>query len=98
MDGRTDRDVLQGHRAADAHRGVGAGLDRVADLEADRREYVALLAVLVVDERDARAPVGVVLDGRDLAGHADLVALEVDLSVELAVAAALVASGDPALV
>src|SRR5260370_671616 len=39
-----------------------------------------------------------VLDRSDLARDAMLVALEVDLPVELAVAAALVARGDPALV
>src|SRR5690348_11026601 len=48
------------HRVADANRSLGARLDRVAYLEADRRQDVPLLAVLVVDERDARAAVGVV--------------------------------------
>src|SRR5207302_6512890 len=55
-------------------------------------------AILVVDEGDPSAPVGVVLDGRDLAGNADLVTLEIDLPVKLLVAAALVADGDLALV
>src|SRR5262249_39898023 len=58
------------------------------------RQDVALLAVRVVDERDPRAPVGVVLDRRHPAGNADLVALEVDDPVELLVAAAAVADGD----
>src|SRR5207247_4870032 len=44
------------------------------------------------------APVRVGLDRRDLARHAHLVALEIDPAVELAVAAALVAGGDPPLV
>src|SRR4029077_19028105 len=57
-----------------------------------------LLAVLVVNEGDARAAVRVVLDGRDFAGDAVLVALEVDLAVELPIAAALVPRGDAALV
>src|SRR5262245_13922977 len=98
VDGRADRDAREWDGVADSHRCLGAALDGVADLEAERREDVALFAVLVVDERDAGAAVGIVLDGRDLAGHAVLVALEINLAVELAVAAALVASGDAALV
>src|SRR2546430_17001384 len=95
VDRRTHRDVLEGDRVADPHRSVDARFDGVADLEAQRRQDVALLAVLVVDERDARAPVGIVLDGRDLARHPDFVALEVDLAVNLSVAATLVARRDP---
>src|SRR5690348_5651860 len=98
MDGRPNRDARQRDRIADAYRGFRAALDRIADLQSERRQDVALLAVLVVDERDARAAVRVVLDGRDLARHVVLVPLEVDLPVELAVAAALVTRGDPALV
>jgi DNA-binding protein Fis len=49
-----------------------------------------------VDQGKARAAVGVVLDGRDLAGDVDLVALEVDDPVLLLVTAALVANRDRA--
>src|SRR4029077_19817654 len=96
--GRADGNSCQRQGVADPHRRLFTALDRVADLQAQRREDVALLAVLVVDEGDAGAAVGVVLDRRDLAGDAELVALEVDLPVQLSVAAALVACGDPALV
>src|SRR6266571_4172450 len=96
--GRTHRDVLQRDRVADPDGRLWPRLDRVANLQADRSEDVALLAVLVVDERDPGAAVGVVLDGRDLSWDAVLVALEVDLPVELAIAAALVARRDAALV
>ena len=48
-----------------------AGDDRLADLEPVRREDVALLAVRVVDQRDAGRPVRVVLDRGDLAGDAE---------------------------
>jgi hypothetical protein len=51
-----------------------------------------------VNESDACASVRVVLDGRDAAFDAVLVALEVDLPVKLAIAAALVARGDATLV
>src|SRR6266571_2677884 len=96
--GRTHRDVLQRDRIADPDGRLWPRLDRVANLQADRSEDVALLSVLVVDERDPGAAVGVVLDGRDLARDAVLVALEVDLPVQLAIAAALMARGDAALV
>ena len=59
---------------------------------------VALLAVHIVQKRDARAAVRVVLDGRNLGGHAVLVALEVDDAVTALVAAALMARGDAAVV
>src|SRR5579859_2045914 len=98
VDRRTDRDVRQRDGVADPHRRVDPTLDRVPHLQAQRRQDVALLTVLVVDQRDPGAAVGVVLDRRDLARHAVLVALEVDLAVELAIAAALVPRRDPALV
>src|SRR4029077_18539860 len=73
-------------------------LDRVADLKAERRQDVALLAVLVVDERDSGASVRVVFDGGPLARHAVLVPLEVDLPVQLPVPATLVTRRDAPLV
>src|SRR6185503_19867057 len=75
------------------------GLDRRALLQALRRDDVALLGVGVVQQRDARGAVGVVLDVRDLGRHAVLVvATEVDAAVGTLVTAALVPGGDPALV
>ena len=63
------------------------------------RDDVALLAVGVVQQRDARGAVGVVLDVRDLGRHAVLVvATEVDDAVGALVTATLVPGGDPALV
>ena len=69
----------------------------VAGSEADRREDVAPLAVLVLDERDESGAVRVVLQAEDLRGGVHLVALEVDDAVLPAVAAALVADGDAAV-
>src|SRR6478736_2442503 len=72
-------------------------LDGVALLQPVRREDVALLAVGVVQQRDPRGAVGVVLDVRDLGRHAVLVvAAEVDDAVGALVAATLVPGGDPA--
>ena len=91
VDGRTGRDVAQRQVVARLDVGVGARLDRVALLELRRRDDVALGAVHVVEQRDARGAVGVVLDVRDLRRHAVLVvATEVDDTVGALVAAALV--------
>ena len=71
----------------------------VALLEQSRREDVALLAVGVVQQRDPRGAVRVVLDVRDLGRHAVLVVpTEVDHPVGALVAAALVPRGDLARV
>jgi hypothetical protein len=59
---------------------------------------VALLAVGVRDQRDARRAVGIVLYRDDLAGHAVLVAAEVDEPESSLVATAAVAHGHPAQV
>src|SRR3954447_25895104 len=92
---RTGRDVAQRQRVARLDVGVGAGLDAVALLQAARRDDVALLAVGVVQQRDARGAVGVVLDVRDRGRHPVLVmATEVDDAVRALVAATLVPGGD----
>jgi hypothetical protein len=57
----------------------------VADGEPVGREDVPLLAVGVVEQRDARGAVRIVLDRRDRRRHADLVPLEVDDAVALLV-------------
>src|SRR5437588_10097540 len=98
VDGRTDRDARQRQAVARAHRRVRSAHELVADLHTERGQDVALLAVLVVEEGDPGAPVGVVLDRRHPGRDAVLVPLEVDPAVEPPVAAAVVADGDPALV
>jgi hypothetical protein len=73
------RDVAQRQRVAGLDVGVRAGLDLVALLEALGRHDVALLAVGVVQQRDARGAVRVVLDLATLAGTPSLsVTAEVD--------------------
>ena len=64
------------------------GDDRVAHLQPDRLQDVALLAVRVGQQRDARRAVRVVLDRRHLRRDVALVALEVDDAVHPLVAAA----------
>src|SRR5581483_3770446 len=97
VDERARRDVLERQRVADLDVGARPGLDDGADPELRRREDVALRPVRVVEQRDARRPVGVVLDRGHLRGDAVLLALEVDDAVAALVPAALVARGDAAV-
>ena len=76
---------------------AGPDSTRRADAQLRGREDVALRAVRVVEQRDPRRPVRVVLDRGDLRRHAVLPALEVDDAVAALVAAALVARRDPAV-
>src|SRR5690606_22095337 len=63
------------------------------------REDVALLAVRVVEQRDVRGPVRIVLDRGNLRGNAVLVqALEVDDAVAALVPTTLMPPGDVAVV
>src|SRR5207302_6419938 len=71
--------------------------DFVADRQTKRGQDVTLLAVGVVQQRDPGAAVGVVLHRGDGRGDAQLVALEIDDAVQLAVPAALVTNRDLAL-
>src|SRR6202012_5646817 len=73
-----------------------AVLHPVALLQSLRAEDVALLAVHVVEQRDAGGPVRVVLDVRDLGRDPVLVVPpEVDQPVGALVPTALVPGGDP---
>ena len=97
VDHGADRDVAQRQVVAGLDVGARAGLDPVALLQLVRRDDVALLAVGVVQQRDAGGAVRVVLDVSDLGRHAVLVgATEVDDAVGTLVTATLVAGGDPA--
>ena len=93
VDGGADRDVAQRQGVARTDLGAVAVLQRVADLHVLGGEDVGLLAVVVVEQRDAAVAVRVVLDGGDLGRHAVLDAPEVDDAVALLVAATAVAGG-----
>src|SRR4051794_21392925 len=95
---RPSRDVLERQRIARLDVGADAGLHDRADADAGRREDVALEAVRVVQQRDARRAVRVVLDRGHLRRHAVLGALEVDDAIAALVAAALVTRRDAAVV
>src|SRR5690606_15573578 len=82
VDHGTGGDVLQRQVVARLDVSAGTRLDDVALLQLVRRDDVALLAVEVVQQRDACGAVGVVLDVSDLGVDAVLViATEVDDTV-----------------
>src|SRR2546426_5353468 len=92
------RNLEQRHRIAGADVGTRTGDDAVAHVETLGRDDVALLAIAVMQQRDAGRPVGIVLDCRHARGNRELVAPEIDTPVLPLVAAALPAGGDVALV
>src|SRR5207237_8663243 len=98
VDERARRDVLERQSVPGLDVGPDARLHRRADPQPGGREDVRLEAVRVVEERDARRAVRVVLDRGNLRRDAVLRALEVDRPVAALVAAALVAGRDAAVV
>ena len=94
MHGGTDRDVAQRQaRCRDGSRIPGPLWSTSPTLDVRGSEDVALLAVVVVQQRDAAVAVGVVLDGGDLGRDAVLVPAEVDRCGTLLVAATAVTGG-----
>jgi len=92
VDERPQGDVAQGHGVAGLDVGRGARDDRIAHLQLRRGDDVALLAVGVADERDARRAVRVVFDGLHLRRDVRLLAAEVHHAVLALVPAAAVAA------
>src|SRR5919204_400273 len=97
VDERARRDVRERQCVPRLDVGLRARLYGGADAQPRRREDVRLRPVGVVQERDPRRPVRVVLDRGDLRRHAVLETLEVDHAVAALVAAALVAPSDAAV-
>src|ERR1700734_559326 len=98
VDDRTGRDRLQRQGVARLDVRSGAVLHPVALVKPLRSEDVPLLAIHVVEQRDARGAVRVVLDVRDLRRNAVLVVPpEVDQPVGALVPAALMPHRDAAV-
>src|SRR5699024_7801426 len=94
---RTGGDVAQRQIVAWLDVSRGSGFYPVTLLEAVRREDVALGAVGVVQQRDARGAVRVIFDVSNLRGDTvPIVAAEVNQAIGLLVSAADVTSRDPA--
>ena len=77
MDGRAHGDVAEGKRVARPDLGPHTAHERVPDPDLVRGEDVALLAVHVVQQRDAGVAVRVVLDMGDLGSDPVLLPAEV---------------------
>ena len=77
VDQGANRDVGDGQAIASANLGARSGHQRVADLEVDRCQDVALLSVGIVKQRQTRGAVRVVLDGRHDGRNAVLLAAKV---------------------
>src|SRR5690606_21868232 len=86
------RDVTQAQAIAGLDVGLLARQHLGAHLEPVGREDVALLAIGVVEQRDASRAIRIVFDGRHPCRNADLVAPEIDDPIALLVAAATEAS------
>src|SRR5579871_538260 len=93
VDHRADGDVAHRHGVAGPDVRALAAAEHIADLHPRRRQDVALLAVVVVEQADAGIAVGVVFDRGDGRGHAVLIALEIDDAVALLVPATAVTGG-----
>src|ERR1700733_3250522 len=87
---RARRNLFQRHRVADVGLNCQSALDLVADLQPLGGEDVALLAVGIMQQRDAGRAIGIVFDEGNLRRDAVLVPVEVDHSVNLLVPAAAV--------
>ena len=97
MDHRTERNIPERKRVARLDISLGTRLHDIADLEAVRREDIALLAVCVIQERNACAAVRIIFNRRDAGGNSVLRALEVDDAIEPLVTAAAMTYGQFAL-
>ena len=97
VDDGANRDGGNGQAVARLDIGGGGGDDGVARLQADGGQDIPELAVLILQEGDEGAAVGVVFQALDGGLHVHLVALEVDDAVLALVAAAAVADGDVAI-
>src|SRR5690348_3586819 len=91
-------DTADRQRIAHADVRLRAAHHPVADLQAVRREDVAFLAVHVMQQRDARRAVGVILNREDLRRNAELVALEINDTIALLHPAATMPGRDMTLI
>ena len=98
MDERTNGNSGKRQCVAGLDVRIGAGDDGLANIQAARMKDVALFAVCVVKQCDARRTIRIVFDGGNFSGDTVLVALEIDYTITALHAAALVAGGDAAVV
>src|SRR5690606_25335799 len=95
---RADRHLAEQHRVADLGIDPLTRHDGIAGRETVRRQNVAQFAVFVLDQRNKRRAVRVVLDPLDGRRHVPLATLEVDVAVLLLVSTGHAARSDVTLV
>src|SRR5205823_7881978 len=81
------RNIFERKRIADQNIGRGSGQNLAPDFETRGGQDVALLAIDVVQQGNARTAVRVVFDGGNDGRDARLVALEIDFAIGFLVAA-----------
>src|SRR5690606_27112570 len=97
MHDRADRHGRQRHGVAWLNVGILRGDDCIARAQPLRSQNVAELTVLILDERDERSPVRIVLESLDYSRNIKLASLEINQAIRLLMSAADVARRDPAL-
>ena len=98
MDERTNGNSRKRQCIAGLDVRISAGDDGLANIQTTRMKDVALFAVCIVEQCDARRTIRIVFDGGNFSGDAVLVALEIDHAITALHAAALMAGGDTAVV
>ena len=98
MNQTTHRNIAQRHRVTGLDRRIDSRLNSVAYRDAFRRDYVASLAVSILQQDDVCRTVRIIFDALDSGFDAVLVALEINDPILLLVAATYVSSGDPTLI
>ena len=96
MNRGADRNVAQGKSITDFDRSFLTAHDFIAGFQAFRSDDVAAFAVLIEDESDVGGAVRIVFETFNNSGNTVFIALEVDDTVGLLVAAALMTNSDTA--
>src|SRR5262249_12582403 len=98
VDHRARRDVPERQRISRKNVGIITGGNRRSNFQPNRLKDVTLVAIGIVQEREVRTAIRVVLDRGNLRRHAWFVAAKIDFAVLLFVAAAAVPYRNFALV
>src|SRR6266481_5944320 len=93
MNDGAERDVLEHQRVARLDVGILTRLDLRSDLEAVRREDVSLHSVRIMQQRDIRRAIRIVLERGDNGGNPVAIALEIDQTQTALVTAATMTRG-----
>src|SRR5262249_7920770 len=94
---RSKRNVADGQRVTGKDVRLRSRHQRVPGLHTQRRDDVPLLTVAIMQERDARRPIWIVLDAGDDSRDPELLAAEIDLPEHALVPATPMTHGDTAV-